>query len=57
MRKWHGLKDKEIIYRQRYAEMFPAMKRSTAKDPLSFSGSRDFWQRRFIEVDTPIFSI
>ncbi len=55
--KWHGLKDKEIIYRQRYVEMLSsdeALNRFKMRSEL-FRLIREFLaQRRFIEVDTPI---
>jgi lysyl-tRNA synthetase class 2 len=55
--KWHGLKDKEIIYRQRYAEMLSsdeALNRFKMRSEL-FRLIREFLaQRRFIEVDTPM---
>jgi len=55
--KWHGVKDKEIIYRQRYVEMLSsdeALERFRIRSEL-FRLVREFLQSRdFIEVDTPM---
>ncbi|HHF08529.1 MAG: lysine--tRNA ligase [Thermotogae bacterium] len=55
--KWHGLKDKEIIYRQRYVEMLSndeALERFKKRFEL-LRLTREFLnQRGFMEVETPI---
>ncbi|MDI3524066.1 MULTISPECIES: lysine--tRNA ligase [unclassified Kosmotoga] len=55
--KWHGIKDKEIIYRQRYVEMIAsddAIKRFKIRFEL-LRRVREFLNARgFIEVETPI---
>ncbi|HOZ99314.1 lysine--tRNA ligase [Mesotoga prima] len=55
--KWHGVKDKEIIYRQRYVEMLSsddALKRFKIRSEL-FRLVREFLQSKdFVEVDTPM---
>lgn len=55
--KWHGLKDKEIIYRQRYVEMLSsdeALKRFRTRSEL-FRLVREFLASKgFLEVDTPM---
>jgi len=55
--KWHGLKDKEIIYRQRYVEMIindSALKRFKKRFEV-IKLIRDFLDNKgFIEVETPI---
>lgn len=55
--KWHGLKDKEIIYRQRYVEMIindSALERFKKRFEV-IKLIRDFLDSKgFIEVETPI---
>ena len=55
--KWHGIKDKEIIYRQRYVEMLSSdesLKRFQIRSEL-FKLVREFLSERgFLEVDTPM---
>jgi len=55
--KWHGLKDKEIIYRQRYVELIindSALERFKKRFEV-IKLMRDFLDSRgFIEVETPI---
>lgn len=55
--KWHGLKDKEIIYRQRYVEMIindSALERFKKRFEV-IKLIRDFLDNKgFIEVETPI---
>ncbi|WP_367362044.1 lysine--tRNA ligase [Mesotoga sp.] len=55
--KWHGVRDKEIIYRQRYVEMLSsddALRRFKVRSEL-FRLVREFLQSKdFIEVDTPM---
>ena len=55
--KWHGLKDKEIIYRQRYVEMIindSALERFKKRFEV-IKLTRDFLDNKgFIEVETPI---
>ncbi|MEA2066606.1 MAG: lysine--tRNA ligase [Thermotogota bacterium] len=55
--KWHGLKDKEIIYRQRYVEMLSndeALKRVKMRFEMMKYVREFLNDRGFIEVQTPI---
>lgn len=55
--KWHGLKDKDLRYRQRYVDLIcnPAVKDVFFKRSLILSEIRKFLDGRgFLEVDTPI---
>ena len=55
--KWHGLRDVEIRYRQRYLDLIanPDVMTSFAQRGRVISGIRRFLdQRGFLEVDTPI---
>ncbi|AKI96818.1 lysine--tRNA ligase [Kosmotoga pacifica] len=55
--KWHGLKDKEIIYRQRYVEMLSndeALERFKKRFELLRLIREFLNQRGFVEVETPI---
>jgi len=55
--KWHGLKDVEIRYRQRYLDLIANPKVRELFD-LRFRIVREirnfFWERGFIEVETPM---
>lgn len=55
--KWHGLKDKETIYRQRYVEMLSndeALKRFQLRFKL-LKFIRDFLaEKNYVEVETPV---
>lgn len=55
--KWHGLKDVEIRYRQRYLDLIANAKVRELFD-LRFQIVREirnfFWERGFIEVETPM---
>lgn len=55
--KWHGLKDVEIRYRQRYLDLIANSKVRELFD-LRFRIVREirnfFWERGFIEVETPM---
>ncbi len=55
--KWHGLKDKEIRYRQRYLDLIinPEVKNVFAKRQKTISAIREFLNNeKYIEVETPI---
>jgi lysyl-tRNA synthetase class 2 len=55
--KWHGLKDVEIRYRQRYVDLIvnPQVKEIFAKRSAIIKALRDFLeQNNFIEVETPM---
>jgi lysyl-tRNA synthetase class 2 len=55
--KWHGIKDKEIIYKQRYVDMI-ANDASIKNFKIRFEiikAIREFlWQKGFVEVETPV---
>ena len=55
--KWHGLKDIETRYRQRYIDLIvnPEVRENFAKRSAIIKAVRDFLETRgFIEVDTPM---
>jgi len=55
--KWHGLKDIEIRYRQRYVDLIvnPEVKQTFMKKSIIIKAIRDFLESHgFIEVDTPM---
>lgn len=55
--KWHGLKDVETRYRQRYVDLIvnPEVKENFAKRGLIIKAVRDFLELKgFIEVETPM---
>ncbi|MFH1890071.1 MAG: lysine--tRNA ligase [Candidatus Kuenenbacteria bacterium] len=55
--KWHGLKDKEIRYRQRYLDLIinPEVKQVFEKRQKTISAIREFLNsKNYIEVETPI---
>ncbi len=55
--KWHGLKDIELRYRQRYVDLIvnPEVKDVFAKRSAIIKAMRDFLEARgFIEVETPM---
>lgn len=55
--KWHGLKDIEVRYRQRYVDLIvnPEVKRVFEIRSSAIKAIRDFlYERRFIEVETPM---
>jgi lysyl-tRNA synthetase class 2 len=55
--KWHGLKDVETRYRQRYIDLIvnPEVRENFAKRSLIIKAVRDFLETRgFIEVETPM---
>jgi lysyl-tRNA synthetase class 2 len=55
--KWHGLKDVEIRYRQRYLDLIvnPEVKETFRKRSAIIKAMRDFLESRgFIEVETPM---
>lgn len=55
--KWHGLKDVEIRYRQRYLDLI-ANRQARELFDLRFQIIREvrnfFWERGFLEVETPM---
>jgi lysyl-tRNA synthetase class 2 len=55
--KWHGLKDVELRYRQRYVDLIvnPHVKETFAKRSAIIKCVRDFLENKgFIEVETPM---
>ncbi len=55
--KWHGLKDKEIRYRQRYLDLIanPEVQQTFVQRSRVIAALREFMNRRgFIEVETPM---
>ncbi len=55
--KWHGLKDIETRYRQRYVDLIvnPEVKQTFIKKSIIIKAMRDFLESKgFIEVDTPM---
>ncbi|HMK43217.1 MAG TPA: lysine--tRNA ligase [Dissulfurispiraceae bacterium] len=55
--KWHGLKDVELRYRQRYVDLIvnPHVKETFAKRSAIIKAVRDFLESKdFIEVETPM---
>ena len=55
--KWHGLKDKEIRYRQRYADLIvnPDVKKVFLTRTKIIQNIREFLNKRnFVEVETPV---
>lgn len=55
--KWHGLKDIEIRYRQRYVDLIvnPEVKETFVKRSAIIKSIRDFLEKEgFIEVETPM---
>ncbi|MFN2101664.1 lysine--tRNA ligase [Finegoldia dalianensis] len=57
--KWHGLKDPDLRYRQRYVDLImnPEIKETFVKRSKIISAIREFLDTRgFLEVDTPILN-
>lgn len=57
--KWHGLKDEEAIYRQRYLDLIAnrdSMDRFVLRSEIIKALREFYWQNGFIEVETPILS-
>ncbi|OGW37334.1 MAG: lysine--tRNA ligase [Nitrospirae bacterium RBG_13_39_12] len=55
--KWHGLKDIETRYRQRYVDLIvnPEVRQTFVKKSIIIKAIRDFLESRgFIEVETPM---
>ena len=55
--KWHGLKDKEIAYRQRYLDLMSnreTMERFQFRSNFIKALREFYWQNHFIELETPI---
>ncbi|MBI5188303.1 MAG: lysine--tRNA ligase [Nitrospirae bacterium] len=58
--KWHGLKDIEIRYRQRYVDLIvnPEVHQTFAKRSTIIKAIRDFFESKdFIEVETPMMQL
>ncbi|MCH5164288.1 MAG: lysine--tRNA ligase [Clostridiales bacterium] len=57
--KWHGLKDNDLRYRQRYVDLIanPSVKETFVKRSKIISAIRRYLEKRgFIEVETPILN-
>lgn len=57
--KWHGLKDTELRYRQRYVDLIvnPEVKDTFVKRSKIISAMRNFLENRgYIEVETPVLN-
>jgi len=55
--KWHGIKDKEIIYKQRYVDMIAndgALKIFKTRFELIKTIREFMWSKGFVEVETPV---
>ena len=55
--KWHGLRDQEVRYRQRYLDLIanPPVRQVFVQRSQIINGIRNFLNRRgFLEVDTPL---
>jgi len=55
--KWHGLKDQEQIYRQRYLDTVmnrESLDRFVLRSDLIRSLREFYWQQGFVEIDTPV---
>lgn len=58
--KWHGLRDIELRYRQRYVDLIvnPSVKEVFAKRSIIIKSIRDFLELHgFIEVETPMMQL
>ena len=58
--KWHGLKDVDLRYRQRYLDLIanPEVRKVFLKRTRMISAIRRFLdERRFLEVETPVLSV
>lgn len=58
--KWHGLKDIETRYRQRYVDLIvnPEVRQTFAKRSVIIKAIRDFLESKgFIEVETPMMQL
>ena len=57
--KWHGLKDKETAYRQRYLDLISnreTMERFVFRSNFIRSLREFYWKHRFVEVETPVLA-
>jgi lysyl-tRNA synthetase class 2 len=57
--KWHGLKDKETAYRQRYLDLMTnreTMDRFMMRSKFIQSLREFYWQKGFVEIETPILA-
>lgn len=55
--KWHGVKDRETIYRQRYLDTTTndeSMKRFRFRSDLMKAMREFYWQEGFTEIETPV---
>lgn len=57
--KWHGLKDKEIAYRQRYLDLVShreTVERFISRSQFIKKLREFYWKEGFIEIETPVLS-
>lgn len=57
--KWHGLKDQELIYRQRYLDLVAnpeSYKRFLLRSEFIRALREFYWRNGFVEVETPILT-
>ena len=55
--KWHGIKDKESIYRQRYLDLImnqESYDRFDFRSQFIKSVREFYWKNSFTEIETPI---
>ncbi len=55
--KWHGLRDEELIYRERYLDLITnekSMERFKLRSAIVKSLREFYWSRGFIEIETPV---
>ena len=55
--KWHGIKDQEAIYRQRYLDLImneESFDRFKMRSELVKAVREFYWQHDFTEIETPI---
>ena len=58
--KWHGLKDTDLRYRQRYLDLIsnPEVKETFLKRSKAISTIRQILDtKNFLEVETPVLSV
>lgn len=57
--KWHGLKDRETAYRQRYLDLMTnreTMDRFLFRSRFIQALREYYWQHRFLEIETPVLA-
>jgi len=57
--KWHGLKDKETAYRQRYLDLISnreTMERFIFRSNFIRALREFYWKHRFVEIETPVLA-